>query len=135
MFASTLEKGMCQVFPDTCKMPTPAGPVPIPYPNLVNCPTAQSSSCASKVLINGMKAFNKKTSYPTSQADEAGTLGGIVSSKIMGKVQYSAGSTSVYIQGPPAVRLNDPTAHNGSPPNAPMGTQLVPSQTKVMILS
>jgi hypothetical protein len=135
MFASTLENGMCQVFPDTCKTPTPAGPVPTPYPNIVNCPTAQSSSCASKVMINGMKAFNKKTSFPSSQGDQAGTLGGIVSSKIMGEVKYTSGSSSVYIQGPPAVKLSDSSSHNGSPPNASMGSQIVPSQRKVMIMS
>jgi len=135
MFASTLEKGMCQVFPDTCKMPTPAGPVPIPYPNIAACPTAQSSSCSGKVMIGGMKSFNLKTNFTTSQADQAGTLGGVISNKIMGKVKYTSGSTSVYIQGPPAVRLNDTSAHNGPPPNAPLGTQVVPSQTKVMILS
>ena len=134
MFAATLEKGMCQAIPDTCKTPTPAGPVPVPYPNIANCPTAQSSTCSSKVLINGMKAFNQKTVYPTSSGDEAGSAGGLVSNKIKGKVKYTSGSTSVYIQGPPAVRLNDTTAHNGSPPNAPMGSQAAPSQTKVKIL-
>jgi len=126
---------MCQVFPDTCKMPTPAGPVPVPYPNIVNCPTAQSSTCAGKVFINGMKAFNQKTTFPASQGDQAGTLGGVVSNKIMGKVKYTSGSSSVYIQGPPAVKLTDASAHNGSPPNAPLGAQIAPSQTKVMIMS
>jgi hypothetical protein len=135
MFASTLEKGMCQVFPDTCKMPTPAGPVPVPYPNIVNCPTAQSSSCASKVMICGMKAFNQKTSLPSSQGDQAGTLGGVISNKMMGQVKYTSGSASVYIQGPPAVKLSSSSAHNGSPPNAPLGTQIVPSQNKVVIMT
>lgn len=85
-------------------------------------------------MINGMKAFNLKTNFPSSQGDQAGSAGGVVSGKIMGQVKYTSGSTSVYIEGPPAVRLSSPTAHNGSPPNAPMGIQVVPSQNKVMIL-
>ena len=117
-----------------CKTPTPLGPVPLPYPNLANCPTARSSSCSGKVMIDGMKAFNLKTVLPTSQGDQAGSAGGIVSGKIMGEVKYTAGSASVYIEGPPAVKLSSPTVHNGAPPNTPPGSQIVPSQNKVMIL-
>ncbi len=135
MYASTLEKGVCQAFPDTCKTPTPGGPVPIPYPNIAQCKTASSSTCSSKVMICGMKAFNLKARIPQSQADNGGTAGGgVVSNKIMGQMKYTQGSSSVYIQGAPIVRLTSQTAHNGAPPNAPMGTQIAPSQNKVMVL-
>ncbi|MFH1134506.1 MAG: DUF4150 domain-containing protein [Pseudomonadota bacterium] len=134
MFASTLETGLCQAFPDVCQMPSPAGPLPMPYPNLAQCPTAKSDSCSSKVFINSAKAFNLKTEIPMSQGDEAGSAGGMVSQKIMGEVRFLKGSMKVFIEGPPAVTLGSATAHNGSPPNAPMGSQLSPSQTKLTVV-
>ncbi len=133
MFASSLQDGMCLAMPDTCKTPTAGGPVPTPYPNTANCPTAQSSSCSDKVFICNQKAFNIKTKHPQSQGDQGGSAGGVVSGKIMGEVGYTRGSMSVYIQGPPAVFQGSSTIHNGMPPNA-SGTQVKPSQTKVDIL-
>jgi hypothetical protein len=133
MYASTMETGTCQAFPDTCNKPTPAGPVPVPYPNLAPCPTAKSSTCSGKVFINGAKAFNLKTEIPMSQGDQDGAAGGVVSGKIMGEVRYIKGSLKVFIEGPPAVTLNSVTVHNGSPPNTPPGSQTAPSQTKVMV--
>lgn len=135
MYASTLEKGICQAFPDTCKTPAPNGAVPVPYPNIAQCKTASSSSCSSKVMVCGMKAFNIKTRIPQSQGDTGGTAGGgLVSNKIMSEMKYTKGSSSVYIQGGPIVCLTSQTAHNGAPANAPLGTQLAPSQNKVMVL-
>ena len=46
--------GKSLVFPDVCKTPTPAGPVPIPYPNLAESSTLQSGS--STVTIEGQPA-------------------------------------------------------------------------------
>lgn len=134
MFASTVENGLCQAFPDTCKTPSPVGPQPVPYPNLAPCPTAKSGTFSAKVFINGSKAFNLKTEIPMSQGDQPGLAGGVISGKIMGEVKYTKGSTSVFIEGPPAVIMGATTTHNGSPPNAPFGQQISPSQTKVSIL-
>ena len=39
MLAKTQAGGMCFAFPDVCLTPTPAGPVPIPYPNMGLEPT------------------------------------------------------------------------------------------------
>jgi hypothetical protein len=133
MFACTLENGLCQAFPDTCKTPTPVGTVPIPYPNIGQFPTGQSSTCSSKVMINGMKAFNLKTKCPMSQGDEAGSAGGVVSGKNMGEITFTKGSSIVYIEGPPAVNAVSQTAHNGSPPNAYGGMITMPSQNKVLV--
>ena len=132
MFASTLQDGQCLGSPDVCKKPTPNGPIPLPFPNKADCPTAQSSSCSAKVLISNQKTFNLKTKIPQSQGDQDGSLGGVVSNKMMGEVSYIQGSTSVYIQGAPAVFQNSLTLHNGAPPNI-NGSQVKPSQTKVNI--
>ena len=43
--------GFTVAFPDVCKTPTPAGPVPIPYPNIAQ--TAQAKQQAKKVKVGG----------------------------------------------------------------------------------
>ena len=40
MFGNSQMMGMDMGFPDVCLTPTPAGPVPIPYPNIGMGPTA-----------------------------------------------------------------------------------------------
>jgi hypothetical protein len=133
MFACTLENGMCQALPDTCKTPTPAGTVPVPYPNIGQFANAQSSTCSGVVKINGMKAFNLKTKCPMSQGDEAGSAGGVVSGKAMGEIIFTKGCSIVFIEGPPAVNNSSQTAHNGAPPNASGGMVTMPSQNKVQV--
>jgi hypothetical protein len=86
---------------------------------------------ATKVFISGSNALIKKSNFPTSNGDEAGTIGGAASGKNLGKVEYLLGSLAVKIEGADAVRMTSPTKHNDG--NAP-GAQLVPSQTKVMIM-
>ena len=133
MFAMTLQGGMCQAFPDVCKTPAPPGPpVPIPYPNIVNGPTADSGTVAKKVFISRMQAFTIKTKFPMSNGDEAGVAGGVVSGKNMGDAQFTQGSTKVYIEGAAAVKMGNPTKQNGSNANI-VGSNIAPSQTKVMI--
>ncbi|MBN2688565.1 MAG: DUF4150 domain-containing protein [Deltaproteobacteria bacterium] len=134
MFCVTLQGGMCFAFPDVCNTPSPAGPIPIPYPNICQGATADSSTVAQKVYIDGMQACTIKTKTPMSNGDEAGVSGGIVSGKNMDEGQFTQGSTKVYVEGSPAVRLTSPTKQNGSSSNA-VGAAIAPSQVKVMILS
>jgi hypothetical protein len=131
MFASTKQMGTCTGGPDVCKtpMPPPVGQAPIPYPNMANCPMAMDPS--TKVFISGSNALIQKSNFPTSNGDEAGAIGGVVSGKNMGKVEYLLGSMVVKIEGSNAMRMTSMTKHNDG--NAP-GTQLAPSQTKVMIM-
>ena len=71
--------GVTTAFPDVCKTPSPAGPVPIPYPNV-----AQSSDTAKgtkKVSVAGNPVCVKDSNFSTSTGDEAGTAGGGVVSK------------------------------------------------------
>ena len=65
--------GFIVAFPDVCKTPAPAGPVPIPYPNIAQ--TAKAKQQAKKVKVQ------KKGAVGRSMGDEAGTLKGTVSSK------------------------------------------------------
>lgn len=92
-------------FPDVCQTPTPAGPVPIPYPN-----TAQSANIAKgskKVKIEGQMCAFIESEYSMSNGDQAGSAGGVVSGKIMGKAVFKMGSPSVKIEGKPVCRMGD----------------------------
>ncbi|PXW23301.1 DUF4150 domain-containing protein [Paraburkholderia caballeronis] len=131
MFAVTKEAGQCMGMPDVCKTPAPpAPPIPVPYPNIAM--PMMGNPVTQKVLIVGVPALTKASEIPMSSGDEPGVAGGLVSSTDMGKLQFSMGSTTVMLEGNPAVRLSAPTQHNGG--NA-IGAVLVPSQPVVMIMS
>jgi hypothetical protein len=118
-------KSIC-AFPDVCFTPpqTPATPpgVPIPYPN-----TGMASDCtsgSSTVKISGQEVMLKNKSYfKKSTGDEAGCAPkkGVVTSKNMGKVYFTAWSMDVKVEGENVVRNLDVTTHNhGSVPgNSP----------------
>ena len=130
MFACCKGSGMGFAFPDVCKMPTPGGPVPTPYPNTGQMALALPG--ATKVLITGIPAVNKKCQISLTEGDEPGVAMGVKSNMIKGPAKFNNGSTKVRIEGSPAQRLGDPLSHNNE--NA-VGAVLSPSQSKVMIMS
>ncbi|MEZ6138053.1 MAG: DUF4150 domain-containing protein [Pirellulaceae bacterium] len=129
--ATTQMGGLCFVFPDVCKTPTPAGPVPIPYPNLSQ-PTLAVNT-AVKVLVGAMPVVTLKSQIPISSGDEAGTAGGVVSGVFIGPTKFSKGSSKVLIEGMPCVHLTSMTLHNGASPNNPAGAVIAPSQAKLFV--
>jgi len=130
MPASCKKGGMAMAFPDVCKTPAPpAPPVPIPYPNIAQI--AQASKESKKVKICGKGGCTIKTQVPRSNGDEAGTIGGMVSSCNMGKLEYVKGSSKVKYEGKKATFVSAPTKQNKG--NA-VGAQVAPSQTKVLIM-
>lgn len=134
MFASCTQGGMCFAMPDVCKVPAPpAPPIPTPFPNQAMLQVADGGTVCEKVYIDSMEACNMKTKIPQSNGDQGGVAGGMTSGKFMGPASYSKGSAKVFMEGSPALHLTCPTKQNGDSPNA-MGTQLQPSQTKVMIM-
>jgi hypothetical protein len=124
--------GLAQAFPDVCKTPSPAGPVPVPYPNLAMPTDANAGTCSKKVLVLNKPVCTLMTQISRSMGDEAGTAGGVVSGKNMGEMSFLKGSSKVIVEGNPVVTQLAQTAHNGVSANAPMGTQLAPSQAKVL---
>ena len=69
--------GKCISFPDVCKTPSPAGPIPIPYPN---SSYGQQNAAASKTTAVGSKTpMTKSSNLSMSSGDEAGTLKGMAS--------------------------------------------------------
>ena len=103
--------GVTQAFPDVCKTPTPAGPVPIPYPNIaMSSDTAQGSK---KVKCDGNPICLENSNFKMSTGDEAGTAGGgVVSNKIKGKAEFVNFSFDVKVEGKGVARALDLMLHN-----------------------
>jgi len=60
--------GVTIAFPDVCKTPAPAGPVPIPYPNIGK--SSDTSKGPEKVKADGNMPSVKGEKYSTSSGDE-----------------------------------------------------------------
>ncbi len=134
--ATTNAGGQCMGFPDVCKTPIPpAGPVPIPYPNIAMANQAKGGTTSKKVKVSNKNMCTTKTEISMSSGDEAGTAGGLVSSKFKGPALYKKGSSKVSVEGAPAVHLISMVGMNGGQnANMPAGTQIAPSQVKVTVM-
>ncbi len=62
-------------FPDVCKTPSPAGPIPIPYPNISK--SSDTAKGTKKVKADGNPVMEKDSSFSMSAGDEPGTGKGI----------------------------------------------------------
>jgi hypothetical protein len=102
--------GMSTVFPDVCKTPTPGGPVPIPYPNIGKA--SDTSQGPTTVTVDGQMPMTKDAKYMMSTGDEAGSAGGIISSKIKGPCEFMMYSFDVKFEGKNICRMGDPLFHN-----------------------
>ena len=102
--------GMSMVFPDVCKTPTPAGPVPIPYPNVGKA--ADTSSGPTTVTTDGQMPMTKDAKYMMSTGDEAGSAMGVMSNKIKGTCEFMMYSFDVKFEGKEVCRLGDPLFQN-----------------------
>jgi len=112
-FLSVVHKssnGVTIAFPDVCKTPSPAGPVPIPYPNIAMA--SDTSKGAKKVKADGQPVATKDSNFKMSTGDEAGAAGGVASSKIKGKAEFVNFSFDVKFEGKNAVRAFDLMLHN-----------------------
>jgi hypothetical protein len=130
MFANTQMMGMDLGFPDVCLTPTPAGPVPIPYPNIALGPTAIPSQV--NTLFMCTPAHNLATTIPMTNGDNAGVAMGVASGMVMGPSRHLLPCVTVLVGGVPATRLTSVSLQNGT--NCP-GVRVVPSQVKVILLA
>lgn len=158
-FLSVVHKksnGVTIAFPDVCKTPAPPAPfVPIPYPNIAK--SSDTMQGAKKVKAKGCPICVKTSNFKMSSGDEAGSLMGMVSSKIKGKAEFVMSSFDTKAEGKPVTRAFDIMLHNdkNTPPfpvlQAPViampptisddsknvsikkfeGTNIKPSQTKL----
>ncbi len=130
MFANSQMMGMDMGFPDVCLTPTPAGPVPIPYPNIGLGPTAVGFY--PKVLWMCTPAHNMATTVVMTNGDNAGVATGVASGTVMGPDRHLTAAFTVLVGGMPATRLTSVALQNNT--NCP-GMRIVPSQPKVLLLA
>jgi hypothetical protein len=130
MFANTQLAGIDMGFPDVCLTPTPAGPVPVPYPNIAAGPMGVPA--VYNVLFMCAPAHNMATIVPLTNGDNAGLALGVASGTVMGPSRHLTAAFSVLVGGMPATRLSSVSLQNST--NCP-GARIVPSQTKVLILA
>ena len=113
-FLSVVHKasnGITIAFPDVCKTPSPAGPIPIPYPNIAK--SSDTSKGTKKVKCDGQSTCVKDSNFSMSTGDEAGSAGGgVVSNKIKGKAEFILFSFDVKFEGKNVSRAFDLMLHN-----------------------
>jgi hypothetical protein len=103
--------GISVAFPDVCKTPAPPAPfVPIPYPNIAK--SGDTAQGAKKVECDGNPVCVKDSNFKMSTGDEAGSLMGMVSSKIKGKAEFVNFSFDVQVEGKSVPRAMDMMLHN-----------------------
>jgi hypothetical protein len=91
-------------------------------------------TCAMKVMIENKFIVVLNSMISMSSGDEAGSMGGMVSSMIKGPTSFKLGSFKVMAEGKGICTIGAMTTHNGSGPGNIPGVQIAPSQVKVMIL-
>jgi carboxyl-terminal processing protease len=122
--ASNRGVGMNIGFPDVCLTPTPAGPVPIPYPNIAM--HAQAVGFSLIVKVSGVHALNLGSKIPITMGDEPGTAHPVF--KQVGT--FVMGNPVVFVDRLPAICLTCPTMGNAG--NNAVGAVLVPSAVNVL---
>lgn len=110
--------GVSAAFPDVCKTPMPpAGPVPIPYPNVAK--SSDTAKGTKSVTVEGSPVCVKDSNFSTSTGDEPGSVGGVASSKTKGKAEFVNFSFDVQMEGKNVARALDLMLHNdkNTPPS------------------
>ena len=99
-FLSVVHKssnGVTIAFPDVCKTPSPAGPIPIPYPNIAM--SSDTAKGTKKVKCDGNPVCVKDSNFKTSTGDEPGSAGGVVSGSTKGIAEFVNYSFDVKFEG------------------------------------
>jgi hypothetical protein len=92
--------------PDSCKTPSPGGPVPLPYPNIaISADLAKGTTTIR--ADGGNMCANKGSELSRSTGDEAGTAGGVTSSTFIKEATWMLYSDDVFFEGKNACRLTD----------------------------
>lgn len=130
MFANCQLMGTDMAFPDVCLTPSPAGPVPITYPNIAAGPMAVPN--LPTILFSGAPAHNLGTTIPMTNGDNPGLALGVASGVVMGPSRHTTGAFTVLLKGLPASRMTSMSLQNST--NA-VGCRLVPSQPKILLLA
>lgn len=102
--------GMSIAFPDVCQISTPAGPVPVPFPNIAK--SSDTSKGPESVTCDGEMPMVEGAKYSKSSGDEAGSIGGIISGVNRDVAEFMLYSFDVKFEGKGVCRLGDMLFHN-----------------------
>lgn len=127
MPASNQGLGINIGFPDVCATPTPAGPIPIPYPNIGMNATALPF--CPNIFVSFIPGHNMAAKPLMTNGDNAGVAHPLV----MQPGGTTMGNPKILLTGMPAEHMLVPT--NGNNFNNPIGAKLVPSVTNVLLCS
>jgi hypothetical protein len=98
--------------PDVCKTPAPpAGPVPIPYPNIAMSSDLMKGTTTVKADGGNMCAISGSEFFK-STGDEPGSVGGVMSNVFIKEATWITYSFDVKFEGKGACRLTDKMFHN-----------------------
>lgn len=124
--------GMVSFMPDVCLTPAPpAGPVPIPYPNIAMSQDADQGS--RHVTADGQPLMLDGSRFSQSTGDEAGSSGGVVSGKTKGAAEFIGHSFDVWVEGKLVARATDLMLGNkGGTYNTPPMPELQPPMPGVV---
>ncbi len=115
LFNSLVHKGSNGIsmatIPDVCKTPSPAGPIPIPYPNISQSAMLAKGTTTVKA-DGGMMIATKGSEFSLSNGDEPGVAGGVVSGVNMKESTWILYSFDVKMDGQNACRFMDKKFQN-----------------------
>ena len=129
MMVTTNLVGTNASFNNICLTPTPAGNVPMLYPN--NVITTTSVPAATHVFTGCGIAMNMNGQAPVSLGDMPGLGMGIMSGTIAMAQRYIMGCVTVLLSGTPFVNWTKMTTHNN---NNAIGCNVAPSPGRFWIL-
>ncbi|MEA1917802.1 MAG: PAAR-like domain-containing protein [Campylobacterota bacterium] len=132
MYQITTEDAANIAEPDVCMTVTPDGPIPIPYPNMSSSSNVEEP--IETIIVDGGNVLNMMSEISSSEGDEEGIEGGVVSEETGSMTRYTLGSETLFLKGSPAVKLTSSTAQNGEIMNAE-GACIEPSQEILSVMS
>ncbi|WP_444996648.1 PAAR-like domain-containing protein [Aliikangiella sp. IMCC44359] len=116
--------------PDVCKTSVGSAIVPLPYPNFSRSSDLKKGS--KSVKVNSQPSALKKSNFATSKGDQAGSMKGLISSKVGDKTEFISYSFDVKFEGQNVVRHADMTTHNAKNTiGMTVGTSTTPSTIEV----
>lgn len=104
-------KAVC-MSPDVCKTPAAPSPITVPYPNIAQ--DSDGAEGSTTVKGDGSPILLKNSKFSLSSGDEAGSLGGVISSKFKGIAKFATYSFDVKVEGQNVCRHLDMTLMNGN---------------------
>lgn len=125
--ASNQGLGMNMGFPDVCMTPTPAGPIPIPYPNIGM--NAMALPFLPTIFMSFIPGHNMAAKPLMTNGDNAG----VAHPLCMQPGGTTMGNPRILLTGMPAEHMLVPTYGNNF--NDPIGAKIVPSITNVLLSS